>query len=245
MIGLITCDYTLLTIFFFLSPTKVLESVESGAALTFDYIAFVLLAAWVAAMGLISNSVATVIASMLLSPLMGPCLAGKYRSLIVLLISFFPWLSILTILSLPPPSGAFGAILRKGQLVKLGLMNELISLIACILMGFIIGAIVVPAQIPTVQSWPSPEMVNRGNANGLVMGVCVAIPSGMGVALSVLGRNSGGLTGVAISLSLLPPAVNAGKKSHSFSLVLVGHLINTFCLSSIIALTPHRIIYTR
>jgi len=74
---LIIFDYTLLTIFFFLSPTKVLESVESGAALTFDYIAFVLLAAWVAAMGLISNSVATVIASMLLSPLMGPCLAGK------------------------------------------------------------------------------------------------------------------------------------------------------------------------
>jgi len=119
-------------------------------------------------------------------------------------------------------------------------MNELISLMICILMGFIIGAMVVPSQIPTVQSWPSPEMVNRGNANGLVMGVAVAIPSGMGVALSVLGRNSGGLTGVAISLSLLPPAVNAGKKSHSFS--LVGHLINTFCLSSTIALTPHRII---
>ena len=45
--------------------------------MTFDYIAFVLLAAWVAAMGLVGNSVATVIASMLLSPLMGPCLAGK------------------------------------------------------------------------------------------------------------------------------------------------------------------------
>ena len=94
-------------------------------------------------------------------------------------------------------------------------MNELISLMICILMGFIIGAIVVPAQIPTVQSWPSPEMVNRGNPNGLIMGIAVAIPSGMGVALSVLGRNSGGLTGVAISLSLLPPAVNAGKKTHS------------------------------
>lgn len=77
MIGLITFDYTLSHYSFFLFPTKVLESVESGAALTFDYIAFVLLAAWVAAMGLISNSVATVIASMLLSPLMGPCLAGK------------------------------------------------------------------------------------------------------------------------------------------------------------------------
>ena len=53
-------------------------------------------------------------------------------------------------------------------------------------------------------------MINRGTPNGLVMGIFVAVPSGMGVALSVLGRNSGGLTGVAISLSLLPPAVNAG-----------------------------------
>ena len=76
MIGLITFDYTLST-YSFSPPFKVLESVESGAAMTFDYIAFVLLAAWVAAMGLVSNSVATVIASMLLSPLMGPCLAGK------------------------------------------------------------------------------------------------------------------------------------------------------------------------
>ena len=213
MVGLITFDHRLLHYSFF----QVLESVESGAALTFDYISFVLLAAWVAAMGLISNSVATVIASMLLSPLMGPCLAGK--SLTRLFIHFIFFLAQYTYnslsLSLSPPSGAFGAILRKGQLVKLGLMNELISLMICILMGFIIGAIVVPAQIPTVQSWPSPEMVNRGNANGLVMGVAVAIPSGMGVALSVLGRNSGGLTGVAISLSLLPPAVNAGKKTHS------------------------------
>jgi uncharacterized membrane protein len=241
---LIIFNYTLLTIFFSPLPYQVLESVESGAAMTFDYIAFVLLAAWVAAMGLVSNSVATVIASMLLSPLMGPCLAGKHRSLhrIAYFIFSWPWLSVLTILSLSPPSGAFGAVLRKGQLVKLGLMNEAISLMACVLMGFIIGAIVVPAQIPTVQSWPSPEMVNRGNANGLVMGVAVAIPSGMGVALSVLGRNSGGLTGVAISLSLLPPAVNAGKKSHSFSLV---GLINTFCLPSTIALTPHCIICTR
>lgn len=53
-------------------------------------------------------------------------------------------------------------------------------------------------------------MTARGTVNGLVMGIFIAIPSGMGVALSVLGRNSGGLTGVAISLSLLPPAVNAG-----------------------------------
>ena len=160
---------------------QVLESVEAGAALTFDYIAYVVLAAWVAAMGLISNSVAVVVASMLLSPLMGPCLGAT-----------------------------LGVTLRKGHLVKRGLLNECLSLILCVLMGLLVGAIAIPSQVPSVESWPSGEMINRGTPNGLVMGIFVAIPSGMGVALSVLGRNSGGLTGVAISLSLLPPAVNAG-----------------------------------
>ena len=57
------------------------------------------------------------------------------------------------------------------------------------------------------------EMICRGAPRSLVVGVLVAIPSGAGVALSVLGGNSGSLVGVAISASLLPPAVNAGEPS--------------------------------
>jgi len=45
---------------------------------------------------------------------------------------------------------------------------------------------------------------------GLLTGIAVAIPSGMGVCLSILGGNTSSLVGVAISASLLPPAVNAG-----------------------------------
>lgn len=37
----------------------------------------------------------------------------------------------------------------------------------------------------------------------------IAIPSGAGVALAVLGDYTASLVGVAISASLLPPAVNA------------------------------------
>ena len=43
----------------------------------------------------------------------------------------------------------------------------------------------------------------------LWVGVLIAVPSGAGVALSILGGNTGSLVGVAISASLLPPAVNA------------------------------------
>jgi len=42
------------------------------------------------------------------------------------------------------------------------------------------------------------------------VGVAIAVPSGVGVAISVLGGNSGSMVGVAISASLLPPAVNTG-----------------------------------
>ena len=49
----------------------------------------------------------------------------------------------------------------------------------------------------------------RGQLRSLWVGVLIALPSGAGVALSVLGGNAGSLVGVAISASLLPPVVNA------------------------------------
>ena len=54
------------------------------------------------------------------------------------------------------------------------------------------------------------EMLSRGELRSLLVGVLIATPSGAGVALSVLGGNAGSLVGVAISASLLPPAVNCG-----------------------------------
>ncbi|CAF1229086.1 unnamed protein product [Rotaria sordida] len=53
-------------------------------------------------------------------------------------------------------------------------------------------------------------MKARGDLKRLWVGVLIALPSGAGVALSVLGGNTGSLVGVAISASLLPPAVNCG-----------------------------------
>ncbi len=59
-----------------------------------------------------------------------------------------------------------------------------------------------------MQIYQIPESC-RGLVRSLYVGVLIAVPSGAGVALSVLGGNSGSLVGVAISASLLPPAVNA------------------------------------
>jgi len=53
-------------------------------------------------------------------------------------------------------------------------------------------------------------MASRGVASALWTGVAIAIPSGFGAALSITGNNTSSLVGVAISASLLPPAVNCG-----------------------------------
>jgi hypothetical protein len=67
--------------------------------------------------------------------------------------------------------------------------------------------------------WPTDEMKSRGLVYGLLVGLAIAVPSGMGVALSVLGDNTSSLVGVAISASLLPPAVNCGM---AFAYAAIG-----------------------
>merc|ERR1712157_602940 len=59
--------------------------------------------------------------------------------------------------------------------------------------------------------WPTTEMANRGKLPwALSDGAWIAAASGIGVALSVLGEYVSCVIGVAISASLLPPAVNCG-----------------------------------
>ena len=47
----------------------------------------------------------------------------------------------------------------------------------------------------TSPDWPTSEMQGRTGWSTLVVGICVAIPSGVGVAISVLGGNSGSMVG--------------------------------------------------
>uniref|UniRef100_A0A182LUI5 Uncharacterized protein n=1 Tax=Anopheles culicifacies TaxID=139723 RepID=A0A182LUI5_9DIPT len=54
------------------------------------------------------------------------------------------------------------------------------------------------------------EMLARCETHSLLVGIAIALPSGAAVAIAILGENIGSLVGVAISASLLPPAVNAG-----------------------------------
>jgi len=143
---------------------QVLQEVESGASFSFDYICYTVIAAWIAGFGLATDSSTVVIASMLVSPLMGPCMGM-----------------------------AFGSMVREWPLVLRSLRNECLSLLLCVFIGFLVGLMFLSEAFRTTYNeWPSVEMISRGEELGLVYGVFIAIPSGAAVALAQLGKNSGG-----------------------------------------------------
>lgn len=76
-------------------------------------------------------------------------------------------------------------------------------------------------------NWPNQEMSSRGDLQGIIVGILIAIPSGAGVALSILGNNTASLVGVAISASLLPPIVNSGLNIGYFFVRLATPNANT------------------
>ncbi len=160
---------------------QVVEGVRGAATFSFDYLMLVLVAASLAAVGLASNNTVVIVASMLVSPIMGPILAIT-----------------------------FGAMIEKGHLVKMGIINECISLFLCVLVGFVFAWILIACGAHNEWAWPTNEMGGRGTLTGILTGIAIATPSGIGVALSILSNNTSSLVGVAISASLLPPAVNAG-----------------------------------
>lgn len=164
-----------------LAVAQVVEGVRESAVLSFDFIMFVLLAGMLAALGLVENSSVVLVASMLVSPMMGPILAGT-----------------------------FGTVIQDRTLQRLGVKTELIGLALCLSFGFVFGIIYSSVVNWDDGFWLKDEMVARGQLRSLWVGVLIALPSGAGVALSVLGGNVGSLVGVAISASLLPPVVNSG-----------------------------------
>ena len=171
--------------------SEVIARIKSGSEFSFDFLLLLILAGMIAFMGLLENSSVVLVASMLVSPLMGPILAG-----------------------------IFGGTIQDTQLTWSGIRHEAYALFICIFIGFFFGLLICPwAEAYGVSQWPTQEMISRGELRALWVGVLIAVPSGAGVALSVLGGNAGSLVGVAISASLLPPAVNAGL-FWSLSLVL-------------------------
>jgi uncharacterized hydrophobic protein (TIGR00271 family) len=158
---------------------QVKEQIYEQAQLSFDFLSLLVIASILAGIGLIVDSTVVIVASMLVSPIMGPVMGIT-----------------------------FGSRVKDWSLASFSFIHEVIALLICIIIGAIIGF---SASWSAVSAeWPTEEMASRGDVTGLITGLAIAIPSGMGVALSILGNNTASLVGVAISASLLPPAVNTG-----------------------------------
>jgi uncharacterized membrane protein len=125
---------------------------------------------------LLSLYTVVIVASMLVSPIMGPVLGMT-----------------------------FGARIADWSLVRSSFWVETKAIIVCFLVGALIT--ICGAWSVIAETWPTNEMQIRGDATGLVVGIAIAVPSGMGVSLSILSGNTGSLVGVAISASLLPPGM--------------------------------------
>ena len=103
---------------------------------------------------------------------------------------------------------AYGTTIMDWKLVRRSMVTEVLSLAYCIVVGAVIAAIFGTTTL--ARSWPTEEMVNRGQWSNFFVGIPIAFFSGLGVAVSLLDEQTSSLVGVAISASLLPPAVNAG-----------------------------------
>jgi len=217
-----------------LGSDEVFQTIDSEASLDFDYIMMTVVGSLIATVGLITDSSVTVVASMLVSPLMGPILCIAY---------------------------GFG--LRSRHMIVKGIKVELAGLATTVLTGAICGAFSGPffgpdgwrvtvfnappcpggqnigacvmnystnylesSQVPVTDCMVfrmSPhtsficqmrhvfvQITSRGNAWGLFSGLWVALPSGIGVALAITGGGINALVGVAISAALLPPVAEVG-----------------------------------
>ncbi|XP_017771192.1 PREDICTED: uncharacterized protein LOC108558704 [Nicrophorus vespilloides] len=116
-----------------LTVAQIVEVLKSEAAVTFDFICLLVIATILCAIGLVENSNVYLLSSMLISPMMGPVMAGT-----------------------------FGSVIRDRMLQRIGVQSELIGLGTATLVGFCYGAIICMCTDKYGEvDWPTNEMISR------------------------------------------------------------------------------------
>lgn len=159
-----------------ISQEEIHLDIEQHARPSFNYIVFIILSAIIAGAGLILNSPAVVIASMVISPLMGPILGFS-----------------------------FGILTLNRKMIRNSLIAQVIGTLISIGLGILLGFI----TILFIDNPPiTTEMSARyfPNPFDIIIAICASIA----VGFSISGAVESTLIGMAIALSLMPPAVNVG-----------------------------------
>eukprot|EP00536_Pseudo-nitzschia_multiseries_P012047 jgi/Psemu1/244221/estExt_Genewise1.C_4400035 len=108
----------------------------------------------------------------------------------------------------PVTAIAYGISIGDWKMARMAFLTEVVSLAVCIIIGLIIAGSMRPFEV--ADEWPADEMKSRASLATFLCGIPIAFFSGLGVAVGLLDSQTNSLVGVAISASLLPPAVNAG-----------------------------------
>lgn len=123
-----------------LAVEEIYGPVASGASLNFEYIAFIICAAIIAGVGLGTNNAVMIVASMLVSPLMGPILAFTLAT-----------------------------NLKDWRLFKQGVMVLCVGIILTFGVGYILGLLAATNnEAPLYWNWPTTEMSSRGKVDAVV-----------------------------------------------------------------------------
>lgn len=158
------------------SVEEIESSIKEGMELNVNFYLFIMIAAFIAGAGLILNSAAIIIGSMIISPFMGPILGVSY-----------------------------GIISKNYLLVEKGILGQFFSLFIAIGIGVLLGSLAF-----LIYGSPSitHEMMNRNFPT--IFDLIVSIGAGLAVGFAITGKIQSSLVGIAIAVSLMPPAVNIG-----------------------------------
>ncbi|MBD3189899.1 MAG: TIGR00341 family protein [Candidatus Heimdallarchaeota archaeon] len=129
-----------------ISLSELEQTIDPLTNLDFNYIAFTLLCSILAAMGLINNDTITILASMIISPTMGPIIGA-----------------------------AFGAVVWDKRILKRSMIAEGLGIVLSIIVGILVGLIFPPEEIPEfVIARGEAHLITLiiAIATGLTAGIC-------------------------------------------------------------------------
>ena len=182
-----------------LTVAQVVNGVRASSELTFDFVMYAIFAGCIAAAGLLNNSAVDVAAAMMIEPVMATVIAIT-----------------------------FGLVIRDASLTFTGIRSCIISLIICLVVGYIYGAIAFiwmkEWNPPPSGFWPTPEMSVRGQWRTLWYGALQALAAGGAIAVTLLNDNQAALVGVAVASTFLPPFINTGLLwAYATHITIRGH----------------------
>jgi len=101
-----------------------------------------------------------------------------------------------------------GTVINDKILIKRSLVTEFVSIVVIFITGFTLSIIF--SFFAEDYNWPTEEMTTRGEVDDVILGVLVAIPSGIAIGHTVASGGINNLVGVAVAAALVPVLVNSG-----------------------------------